>query len=243
MHILPVIDVLRGQVVRGIAGRRETYQPIVSLLATDAQPGSLARAFVARGATSCYVADLDAISGAAPSWPIYRDLIDGGLRLWVDAGCRDESQANQLAAFEHEGQSLERIIVGLESLEAEVSLQLIHAAIGRERLVFSLDLKHGAPLTRPGVWPGMSAWEIARQALAVGVRGVIVLDLAAVGSYDGPATLELCTRLRLAFPQLEITSGGGVRGVADVQSLVNAGCDHVLVASALHDGRIAITAE
>ncbi len=243
MHILPVIDLMHGVVVRGIAGRRETYQPIESNLVTDPRPGSLARAFVARGAHACYVADLDAIAGAAPSWSIYRELIDCGLRLWVDAGCRDETQANQLAAFEHEGQSLERIIVGLESLETEDALQAIHAAIGGERLVFSLDLKHGAPITQPGVWPDMSAWEIAQHALAGGVRGIIVLDLAAVGSYKGPAALELCKQLRATHPQLEIISGGGVRSDADVSSLVNAGCDRVLVASALHDGRIAFNAE
>jgi phosphoribosylformimino-5-aminoimidazole carboxamide ribotide isomerase len=54
----------------------------------------------------------------------------------------------------------------------------------------------------------------------------------------GTGTLELVRRLRLSHPRLEITAGGGVRGVDDLRQLAEAGCDAALVASALHDGRI-----
>lgn len=241
MQILPVIDLMRGLVVRGIAGQRESYRPISSRLSADPRPGAVARAFAAEGVRACYVADLDAIAGEAPSWSVYRELVECGLRLWVDAGCGDAKRAGELAAFEHQGQSLGRLVIGLESLETDAALGAIIALVGGDRLVFSLDLKNGEPITRPGVWPGKSAWEIARHVTTIGVHGIIVLDLAAVGTYDGPATLELCQKLRATFPTLEIISGGGVRGPADVRAFLTAGCDFVLVASALHDGRMAIT--
>jgi phosphoribosylformimino-5-aminoimidazole carboxamide ribotide isomerase len=67
---------------------------------------------------------------------------------------------------------------------------------------------------------------------------MIVLDLADVGVSRGTGTLDLVRRLRSAHPQLELTAGGGVRGIDDLRQLADAGCDAALVASALHDGRI-----
>ncbi len=241
MQILPVIDILRGQVVRGIAGRRESYQPIVSQLAPDARPASIGRALFEQGATDCYVADLDAIAGATPSWSTYHELIEIGLRLWIDAGCRNRAAAAALASFEYAETKLQRIIVGLESLESVDELETMRPMIGVERLVFSLDLQLGKPIMQPGVWPELSAETIAHRVIEAGVAGMIVLDLAAVGGYGGPATIGLCERLRAALPKLEIISGGGARNADDLRRFAAAGCDYALVASALHDGRIPLS--
>ena len=40
------------------------------------------------------------------------------------------------------------------------------------------------------------------------------------------------------IPGLEVTAGGGVRGRADLDRLKACGVRNVLVASALHDGRL-----
>ena len=84
MQIIPVIDLLAGQVVRGIAGRRHEYRPIQSSLAPDPAPRAVARAYVEQlGVDHVYVADLDAIGGAEPAWDRYAQIADSGLRLWV----------------------------------------------------------------------------------------------------------------------------------------------------------------
>jgi phosphoribosylformimino-5-aminoimidazole carboxamide ribotide isomerase len=44
--------------------------------------------------------------------------------------------------------------------------------------------------------------------------------------------------LRDAYSQIELLTGGGVRNVGDLRHLAASGCDAVLVASALHDGRL-----
>ena len=75
---------------------------------------------------------------------------------------------------------------------------------------------------------------------ARGVRDLIVLDLEQVGTGQGfqPASSSatLIQSLKQDFPDLRITSGGGVRGPEDVQQWIVNGCDHVLVASAIHSG-------
>jgi len=117
MFVLPVLDLLSGAVVRGVAGDRGNYRPVESLLCGDARPTSVARAFANLGLREAYVADLDAIAGREPAWDTYRELLDCGLSLWVDAGAGDAPRAERLASFEHAGQAaISRIVVGLESL-------------------------------------------------------------------------------------------------------------------------------
>jgi phosphoribosylformimino-5-aminoimidazole carboxamide ribotide isomerase len=78
----------------------------------------------------------------------------------------------------------------------------------------------------------------AEEAINAGVRHILVLELAQVGSDGGTGTEGLCTRLAREASHLELTAGGGVRGRDDVVRLRDAGVHNVLVASALHDGRL-----
>jgi phosphoribosylformimino-5-aminoimidazole carboxamide ribotide isomerase len=132
------------------------------------------------------------------------------------------------------------IVVGLESIGGPDELPQIVQRAGVERTVFSLDMKAGRPLGRTESWHSDDPWTIAERAIvALGVRRLIVLDLANVGMSAGVGTQELCNRLKQAFPDVQITTGGGVHDIDDVRMLEANGVDVVLVASALHDGRIA----
>jgi phosphoribosylformimino-5-aminoimidazole carboxamide ribotide isomerase len=75
-------------------------------------------------------------------------------------------------------------------------------------------------------------------AVSLGVARFIVLDLARVGTGTGPGTESLCGELVNSFPHVEIYAGGGVRNVADLRRMREAGIHGALVASALHDGAL-----
>lgn len=236
MRIIPVIDLMGGQAVRGIAGQRDQYRPIQSALCASSEPVAVASALVARfGCRQLYLADLDAIAGRAPAWNTYQQLSSTGLALWVDAGVDTLLRARQLADWRP---PLAGVIAGLESLAHLDLLSELVPALGAERLVFSLDLKHGRPLVQSPQLAELSPRQIAQRAIECGVRRLIVLDLAQVGVGAGLSTLELCAALKREYPALEITTGGGVRDLQDLQRIADAGCDAALVASALHDGRI-----
>jgi phosphoribosylformimino-5-aminoimidazole carboxamide ribotide isomerase len=242
MKIIPVMDVMRGQVVRGVGGRRDEYRPIESKLCADAQPATVGRAFADLGLREIYLADLDAIRqgvGSHDSQPLYGELLRLGLDLWIDAGLRDAEQARELAQFDLDGRRIAGIVAGLESLADPCALEEMCGTVGPQRLIFSLDLKQGLPLAGSPAWGGLEAEHVAAIALRAGVRRMIVLDLAQVGMGAGVGTLPLCRTLRCLAPELEIVAGGGVRGPHDLDALARAGCDAALVASALHDGRLA----
>lgn len=245
MQILPVLDLMGGQIVRGIGGRRDEYRPIASPLAADAQPTTVAAAFQRLGLETHYLADLDAIRGALPAWDVYRELMSQGVTLWVDAGISTLDRARELAEFKHQGRRLAAIVAGLESLRSPEMLDALVRIIGAERLVFSLDLKSGRPLVSEAnsAWRNLTPLQIATCALRYGVRRMIVLDLAAVGEGRGVGTQPLCRSLRAMFPNdanLQLIAGGGVRGPDDLVSLERAGANAALVASALHDGRLIV---
>ena len=77
----------------------------------------------------------------------------------------------------------------------------------------------------------------SRACTAPGLREAIVLDLARVGSGEGP-DVALIAELHAAFPDLELLAGGGVRDVDDLRALDGAGAAGALVATALHRGVI-----
>lgn len=238
MRVVPVLDLLGGEVVRGVAGNRAAYRPIKSILCDESSPVCVGKALVEKlGFAEAYVADLDAIAGGEPAWDVYRRWGECGLSLWVDAGLHDAEAARRMVAF-GEGGPISRIIAGLETIDSPDRLAEILAVVGPERLVFSLDLKEGRPLTDAPAWRDLKAIEILDKVIEFGLRQFIVLDLARVGVNSGVGTEDLCRQLREMLPEAHITAGGGVRDIDDLRSLAAAGCDAVLVASALHDGRI-----
>jgi phosphoribosylformimino-5-aminoimidazole carboxamide ribotide isomerase len=231
MMILPVIDLRNGIAVRAIAGRRAEYRPLVSRLTDSTEPLAVARAVRDRfGWTAVYLADLDAIGGAAPAFEVYDRLRADGFQLWLDAGVHDVADADRIAAA-----GVDQIIVGLETIRGPAEWEAIVRRLKAERVVFSLDLRDGRPMAASADWPADPAAIVARVA-ADGGRRVIVLDLARVGSGRGTGTEELCVELVRRHPGVAFFAGGGVRSLDDVRRWEAIGIAGVLVASALHGG-------
>ena len=243
MQILPVLDLLNGRVVHGIQGQRESYQPITSQLTAGSAALEIARAIrSAFGFHSFYVADLNAIQHAKDgsrdqtNATVLRELIADGFQLMVDAGIRTTADANTVTST---GASF--VIAALETLPGPQVLREIVAQLGTQSIVFSLDLQRGEPLVSgdDSAWP-RDPFAIAEQALACGCRKMIVLDLNGVGANDGVPTIDFCQQLRARFhhDDFEVITGGGVRGIADLRALSEAGIDGCLIASAIHNGSI-----
>jgi len=233
MRVLPVLDLLEGKVVRGVAGRRDQYRPVQSLLADGSDPDTIAEAIRSRfGLREFYVADLDAILHRRPNLSIMRSLNAAGFCLLADAGIE---RCDDAAAIFETG--VKQIVAGLETLAGPRELARLVERWGPDRIVFSLDLRDGQPLGDRSAW-AQEPFEIARQAIAAGSTQLIVLDIARVGTAGGIPTLPLCRQIRQTFPQTTLITGGGVRTIDDLADLVPSGIDAVLIASALHNGAI-----
>ena len=218
-------------------GRREHYAPVREVAGSLIEPGdalALARAYTGRlGLTELYAADLDAIRGAPPQDAVVVALAALGAPLWLDAGTSTVDGARRALELGAAG-----VVVGLETLASFDALTSICEAVGGDRVAFSLDVRDGEPVvaTAEGVREEPAA-VLAARAAGSGVGSVIVIDLARVGGGRG-LDLALIARVRDAVPALTLLAGGGVRDLDDVRRLAVVGCDGVLVATALHDGRL-----
>jgi len=248
MRIIGVVDLLGGRAVHARAGQRESYAPVATIAGSRIESGdalAVARAYVDRlGVAELYAADLDAILGRldAARRPSQSGAVAAvaalGAPLWLDAGVSTADHARHAL-----GLGAARVIVGLETLPSYDALGEICAAVGGDRVAFSLDLRDGEPMIDTGVSggiaPGEPAHLVAARAADAGARAVIVIDLARVGTGTG-LDLGLIARVRAAAPRVTLLAGGGVRGLEDIVRLADAGCDGALVATALHDGRLGV---
>jgi len=229
MNVIPVIDLLQGQVVRAVRGDRQRYRPIDSALCASSEPLTVARILCEHcAAQQLYVADLDALQGGVSHVAVVRQLLEAlpGIELWLDAGFADVSQAQALCAGL--GPLAERVVpvFGSETLRSRAALEACFTPQFTEqgRGILSLDRRNGERLDVAGCWDSPALWP-AR---------VIVMTLERVGAGTGP---DLATLREVAArsPQAQLIGAGGIDSVADLALAREAGASAWLVASALHD--------
>ena len=137
------------------------------------------------------------------------------VELWIDNG------AATLATVE----ATQRYGVPVLGSESQTDAALVAS---RRDALLSLDFRgeafQGPPelLSQPELWP----------------ERVIVMTLHRVGGGAGP-DLDRLAAIRARAAGRRLYAAGGVRDGADLAALKSAGAAGVLVASALHDGRIA----
>lgn len=236
MRIIPVLDLLGGQVVHARRGERERYRAVQSVLCDSAEPVSVAKAFRERlGLSEIYIADLDAIQGKVQ--PGHREVIEtlakqDGFNILLDAGVAEASGAQGLLAL-----GVGKVVIGAETLTEWDALRVLATHLPAEQLVFSLDMRGGKMLSRCRELAALEPIEVLELLQEAGWREVILLDLERVGSGRG-VDQELVARARAKFPEVSLLVGGGVNGMEALLALEALGVAGVLMATALHRGTI-----
>lgn len=235
MRVIPVIDLLGGHVVRGVGGQRDKYRPIESQLVDSSEPLAVANAIRDHlGTNYIYVADLDGIRTGELSRDCLENLALAGFDVLLDAGAFELRQVGLLLDL-----GVRDVVIALETLKDQTAVAASIEKFGPERVVFGLDLKANWPvMSEQCPWSDLTPGQIAEEAVGLGVERMIVLDLHAIGRASGVPTLPLCRRLLESHPKLRLITGGGIRTQDDIDTLEGEGLDGVLVASALHDGRL-----
>lgn len=233
-HVIPVIDILGGRVVHAVRGRRKEYQPLKSNLCASTDPVDVAVTLKVLGFSELYVADLDAITGGQVNFSIFKNITDKtGLELMVDAGVDDLKKAESVLKSH-----VSKVIIGTETLP---SISFVAEAVrlfGSENVVVSLDLMGDRVLSRLALGALKDPVALLRKFQNAGVSQIIVLDLARVGSEEGVNMYFLEKILRNFKGNVFV--GGGVRNIKDLLELERTGVSGVLIATALHSGKISV---
>jgi phosphoribosylformimino-5-aminoimidazole carboxamide ribotide isomerase len=227
VEIIPVIDLLRGQVVRAMRGERNRYQPVRSQLCDSSDPLENARALLELYPfKTIYIADLDAIQGMGDNLALVALLHEHfpGVDLWLDAGIR---HPEQLLRVRRLGLNC---VIGSEQLESIPQYEQLAAIQSESGMILSLDFNANGfmgpqeLLDNPDLWPNR----------------LICMTLSKVGSYEGP-DLETLSTLSKRIGQRRLYAAGGIRDLHDLQTAKQLGVRGGLLASALHDNRISAT--
>lgn len=232
-----------GQVVLAAGGNREEYRPVHSKLTHSSAPRDVAKAmFCQTGCKHLYLADIDSFAGAEPNWQIFNELLQMGFELWIDANWLVRNRHQQISEKIASPESV-KIILSSETMQYLDQFsrlgELVSAGLSP---IFSLDKKGHSIITQPGELNKLCPFELIHRAYIQGVRDLIVLDLDSVGTMQGFADHDsplysLMHEISQELPDLKLSSGGGVRSAKDAQRMLDTGCQHVLVASAIHDCR------
>ncbi len=257
LELIPVIDLMHGQVVHARLGQRAHYLPLRSALAGgSSEPLRVAAALLAlHPFQRLYIADLDAIAGRGDHAPVIAAIRQAhpNVELWLDSG---------LDALPERGDTTALTVLGSESLRTLPSMRedastQAHAAAAMavvlqplpRRWVLSLDFRAGQLLGPPGLLQQTAAWPDAIIVMALdrvgGAQGPdlqrlhalqagLARDMQAIARARemAPAQVQASTRTRRLY------AAGGVRDARDLAALAQAGAHGVLLASALHDGRL-----
>ena len=226
-ELLGVIDLLDGQAVHAVAGRRHSYRPLKLPNHTDGDPLALVEYYLNAGASGIYVADLDGIVRSHADWRVLRAIAETRRPLFIDVGLREPTDL--IAATRR----LDRFnevtwIVATETCRNLNSWKAWRRVSNRSTLAIGIDLR-GGRLSGTQLRPH----RLVEQAALAGINRFVVLDLAAVGCRRGPITGPFCRQVRRLVPRAMVFSGGGVRNATDMQSLHQCGCRGILIATAL----------
>ena len=221
MEIIPVIDVMGGKVVHAGGGERIEYPELKSTLTKSHDPVEVIMDLLAYYPfTTFYIADLDAIMSGIRDDELYFKISQSypQINFYLDAGVTDKLSWQCLATNVNVYP-----VIGSETL---IDSQWLDDVKVQTRSILSLDFKRGEflgdeqLLKSPDLWP----------------KQVIAMNLDCIGSQLGP-DLKLFADLNRQSSS-NIIAAGGVRSEQDLMALQQQGIKQVLVASALHDGRV-----
>jgi phosphoribosylformimino-5-aminoimidazole carboxamide ribotide isomerase len=234
VRIIPVMDILNEKVVNAVKGKRSEYQQLRSKLVNSSNPIIVASAFKFLGFEELYVADLDAIVKKSENISIIEQIVvRTGLKLLVDAGVEDSRKVGKLLES-----GVSNVIVGTETLSDLAFLEQILDVYGNEKIIVSLDLMNRKVLSKSESLKSKDALAAASEIVDMGVKKIILLDLARVGSGQG-VDLELIKEMGSTL-RSKILVGGGVRDLTDLLFLKDLGVNGALIATALHTGKISM---
>ncbi|MDD1679144.1 MAG: nickel transporter [Methanomicrobiales archaeon] len=212
MDVILAMDLMQGKVVHGRKGERATYRPLTWGLSPTTDPIEYVRFLRPR---FLYVADLDRIQGRGSHDDAIRSCSALVEHTYLDRGCRSPSDCPHYPGITD--------VVGTETAGDDLSIY--------QGGYLSLDLQDGKVLPR-----GTDPVSLLAGFGSLDFEGVILLNIAAVGTSTMPAEVEL--RSWREACDCPLLYGGGIAGADDLGLLQELGYQGAILSTALHRGRI-----
>jgi len=247
LAIWPSIDLRGGRVVRLLRGEWDASTEF------EGDPVEIAKRFEREGADGLHLVDLDAAFGKGTNAAKIGRVLKGiRIPVQVGGGMRTAAAVEEFLG----GVSTARAVVGsLPFLDRPAFTRLLSklssssspspGSSSLSRLVVALDCRNGRPTVRGWTEDAGAgdAASVARDFAALGVRALLVTDVAQDGAMSGP-NVGLLASIRAVFPG-EILASGGMRGPEDlpgVDRALGGGPRGAIFGRSLHCGATTVAA-
>jgi phosphoribosylformimino-5-aminoimidazole carboxamide ribotide isomerase len=233
MDLLPAIDLREGRCVRLLKGdfAQETRYAV--------EPVELAQQYRELGARWLHVVDLD---GARLGEPVNLALVRrmqeaADIRVQLGGGIRTRASLEQALGV------AARVVVGSLAVSDPDTVAAWLREVGSDRLTLALDVRldaDGTPLIATHGWTRASTLTLAaavERFAAAGLKHVLCTDIDRDGALSGP-NVALYRDCVTRWPGIAFQASGGVRGVADLAALAEAGVAATVSGKALLEGRL-----
>ncbi len=222
MQIFPAIDLLDGKAVRLVQGERRAMTVYYK------DPVEAARRMAGNGAVRLHVVDLDgAFDGVQQNLAVVERIAALGVfYIELGGGIRDEAAAKR--AYEA---GADRVILGTAAL-GDLVTKLIPS-----RVACGIDAKDGMVAVKGWTQSSaVTATELAKRMLDLGVADIIYTDIARDGAMSGPNIPGLTRMTEISG--LRVTASGGISRMADLEACATAGAYAAIVGKAYYEGVI-----
>ena len=207
------------------------------------QPPEIAQQYASLRTTDLHVVDLDgARSGQQANREAIRAIVaKTQMDIQLGGGIRDEKTIESWFSA-----GVARCVIGSAAVTEPENVRKWLQRYGGDRIVLALDVQirdDGIPLLTTHGWTqatDTTIFDAIDGYCDVGLKHVLCTDVSRDGAMAGP-NLQLYGEILRRFPALLLQASGGVRDVADLAALREAGMPAAITGRALLEG--AITAE
>lgn len=227
VEIIPVIDIRRKQVVYARCGHRDEYLPLeASTITQSADPLQvLADLLALHPFQRVYIADLDSIEKTGNNSATIAAMCERHPEsvFWLDSGVTANGRLPAHALLPG--------ILPIIGTENALSPKSRRETLARyPHAILSLDL-HNEVTRLP--------WSETRD---IWPPNIILMSLSRIGSAAGPNIAQLQRFAHTLCGRHTLYAAGGIRDTADLAVLKQCGIQGALLATALHNGKIAPSA-
>jgi phosphoribosylformimino-5-aminoimidazole carboxamide ribotide isomerase len=228
--VYPAIDLRQGRVVRlaqGDPGRETSYSD---------DPLQVAQRWEADGATVLHVVNLDGAfgEGGRQNQQALTAVLDTSLAIQTGGGIRDLASLSAVLEM-----GVFRVVVGTAFVENPGFVRTALEQFGPERVAVGIDALDG--IVRIRGWQEtapITAMDLAQRWADMGGRWLIFTDISRDGMGSG-VNVDATVALKGATG-LNVIASGGVRTLADVRRVREAGLSGVIIGRALYEGHLAL---
>jgi len=228
MRIFPAVDILGGQCVQLVQGRRETATAF-------GDPLSCATRWLDQGADALHVVNLDgAFGNSGKNAGLITDLVKKtGVEIELGGGIRTIEDATRWL-----GTGVSRVIIATLATERPESIRMLADEFGSECVMAGVDARGGQIAVHGWLETAGDYLAWARRFEELGAGSLLYTNVDVEGLQQGVRLAPV--RKLIDHVHIPVVVAGGVSARSDVAGLRDAGASGAVLGSALYSGKITL---